>query len=184
MAKKSKSKNSGGNTSNAKNIKALINQNKMVEQQNAEAERRKREEEEARAAAKREKEEALKAQEEAKQVSADQVISPEGEVSSVSDAEAKPTKEPEKKVKGAQEKEVSKKDLKAKKKADPERRTMKKRIKETMSELKKVSWPSFKDVVKKTGVVLAVVIFFGIVLWIFDFVGHIFYNLLQGSPLL
>ncbi|MBR4270164.1 MAG: preprotein translocase subunit SecE [Clostridia bacterium] len=59
---------------------------------------------------------------------------------------------------------------------------MKKRIKETISELKKVSWPSFKDVVKKTGVVLAVVIFFGIVLWIFDFALNIIYKLLQGQP--
>ena len=180
MAKKSKSKNSGGNTSNAKNIKALINQNKMVVQQNAEAEKRKKEEQEAREQAKREREEALKAKEEAKSVTADQVISPEGEVvADKPEPKSEPKAEPTK-----SKKELSKKELKAKKKADPERRTMKKRIKETMSELKKVSWPSFKDVVKKTGVVLAVVIFFGIVLWIFDFIGHIFYNLLQGSPLL
>ena len=44
MAKKSKSKKSSGNTSNAKNIKALINQNKMIEKENAEAEKRKQEE--------------------------------------------------------------------------------------------------------------------------------------------
>ncbi len=179
MAKKSKSKNSGGNTSNAKNIKALINQNKMVVQQNAEAERRKKEEEEARAKAKLEREEALKAQEAAKAVAADEVISPEGEVVETPAKKQTEKKEADKKEK---EKESKQKDLKAKRKADPERRTMKKRIKETMSELKKVSWPSFKDVVKKTGVVLAVVIFFGIVLWIFDIVGQIFYKLLQGQP--
>ena len=51
-----------------------------------------------------------------------------------------------------------------------------KRIKETASELKKVSWPSFGSVIKKTGVVLAVVLIFAVVLfgvdrllaWLFD----------------
>ena len=180
MAKKSKSKNSGGNTSNAKNIKALINQNKMVVQQNAEAERRKKEEQEAREAAKREKEERLKAEAQAKEaakVEANEVIAPDGKV------EENKTKTQEKDAKADAKTAASKKDAKgAKKKVDPERRTMKKRIKETISELKKVSWPSFKDVVKKTGVVLAVVIFFGIVLWIFDFALNIIYKLLQGQP--
>ncbi len=43
-----------------------------------------------------------------------------------------------------------------------------KRIKETTSELKKVTWPSFGTVVKKTGVVLAVVIIFAVVLFGID----------------
>ena len=43
-----------------------------------------------------------------------------------------------------------------------------KSLKETGNELKKVSWPSFKDVVKQTCVVLAVVLVFGIVLFGFD----------------
>ena len=43
-----------------------------------------------------------------------------------------------------------------------------KRIKETTSELKKVTWPSFGTVVKKTGVVLAVVLIFAIVLFGID----------------
>ena len=43
-----------------------------------------------------------------------------------------------------------------------------KRIKETTSELKKVTWPSFGIVVKKTGVVLAVVIIFAVVLFGID----------------
>lgn len=43
-----------------------------------------------------------------------------------------------------------------------------KRIKETTSELKKVTWPSFGTVVKKTGIVLAVVIIFAVVLFGID----------------
>ncbi len=41
-------------------------------------------------------------------------------------------------------------------------------IKETNSELKKVSWPTFKNVVKQTGVVLAVVVIFAVVLFGID----------------
>lgn len=43
-----------------------------------------------------------------------------------------------------------------------------KSIKDTGNELKKVSWPSFKEVVKQTGIVLVFVIVFGIVLFGFD----------------
>ncbi|MDD4351143.1 MAG: preprotein translocase subunit SecE [Clostridia bacterium] len=43
-----------------------------------------------------------------------------------------------------------------------------KAIKETSSELKKVSWPGFKKVAKQTGVVLAVVFILGIVLFGID----------------
>lgn len=44
-----------------------------------------------------------------------------------------------------------------------------KKLKETGSELKKVSWPSFVEVLKKTGIVLAVVLFFGLILFGIDF---------------
>lgn len=37
------------------------------------------------------------------------------------------------------------------------------------SELKKVSWPSFATVVKNTGIVLAVVIFFTLIIGVADF---------------
>ena len=36
------------------------------------------------------------------------------------------------------------------------------------SELKKVSWPTFKTVVKNTGIVLLVVLFFGVLILGFD----------------
>lgn len=43
-----------------------------------------------------------------------------------------------------------------------------KAIKETFSELKKVTWPSFGEVVKQTGIVLVVVLVFLVVLIGFD----------------
>lgn len=43
------------------------------------------------------------------------------------------------------------------------------KIKDVFSELKKVSWPSFLDVLKKTGVVLGVVVIFVILITAFDF---------------
>ncbi len=42
------------------------------------------------------------------------------------------------------------------------------KIKDIFSELKKVSWPSFSNVVKKTGVVLVVVLAFLVVITAFD----------------
>lgn len=42
------------------------------------------------------------------------------------------------------------------------------RTKETMSELKKVTWPKFGTVVKNTGMVLAVVLIFGLVVFGID----------------
>ena len=43
------------------------------------------------------------------------------------------------------------------------------KIKESFSELKKVSWPSFPKVVKQTGVVLLVVAIFLVIIGAFDF---------------
>lgn len=43
------------------------------------------------------------------------------------------------------------------------------RIKDTFSELKKVSWPTFPKVVKQTGVVIVVVLVFLVVITAFDF---------------
>lgn len=54
-----------------------------------------------------------------------------------------------------------------KKNAKP-KKSLGKMAKETTSELKKVSWPTFPQVVKQTGVVIAVVIVFTAVLFGFD----------------
>ena len=43
------------------------------------------------------------------------------------------------------------------------------KFKDVFSELKKVSWPSFLEVLKKTGIVLAVVLVFLVVITAFDF---------------
>lgn len=50
------------------------------------------------------------------------------------------------------------------------------KVKETMSELKKVSWPSFGKVVKQTLVVLGVTIFFTLVLFAIDQLLGLGYN--------
>ncbi len=57
-------------------------------------------------------------------------------------------------------KKDSKKDKKKEKKGGIVKKT-----KETVSELKKVTWPSFGEVVKKTGVVIAFVVIFGLFLF-------------------
>ncbi len=43
-----------------------------------------------------------------------------------------------------------------------------KSLKDTGNELKKVTWPGFKQVVKQTGIVLAFVLVFGVVLFGFE----------------
>ena len=42
------------------------------------------------------------------------------------------------------------------------------KLKDVFSELKKVNWPSFAKVIKQTGVVLAVVLVFLVVIMLFD----------------
>ena len=67
--------------------------------------------------------------------------------------------------------EVKAKDVaKDKKKKEKSKKPNKiaKALKDTGNELKKVSWPGFKQVVKQTGIVLAFVIVFGVVLFGFD----------------
>lgn len=57
-----------------------------------------------------------------------------------------------------------KKDKKDKKKKEGKGGVVKK-TKETMSELKKVTWPTFGEVVKKTSIVVAFVLIFGVFLF-------------------
>lgn len=59
-----------------------------------------------------------------------------------------------------------KKDKKAKKKDKKDNVFKKtgKKLKETNSELKKVTWPTFGKVVKQTGVVISIVLIFAVVL--------------------
>lgn len=67
--------------------------------------------------------------------------------------------------------EVKAKDIaKNKKKKDKVKQPNKivKSMKDTANELKKVTWPKFKDVVKQTGIVLVFVLVFAVVLLGFD----------------
>lgn len=66
------------------------------------------------------------------------------------------------------EKSVDAKDAKKDKKKDKKKDNKKsliKKTKETASELKKVTWPSFSEVVKKTGIVIAFVVIFGLLIF-------------------
>lgn len=77
------------------------------------------------------------------------------------------------------ENKKSKQDKSKKNKVD--KKSIAKRIKETGSELKKVSWPSFGKVAKSTLVVIVVVIFFTIALFGIDYVLNLLFNLLTPS---
>lgn len=73
-------------------------------------------------------------------------------------------------VPAKEEKKAVKEDKNAKNKKEkkPKEKKFRRKVRETVSELKKVSWPSFGEVCKKTGIVLSVVVIFGIVLFGLD----------------
>lgn len=83
--------------------------------------------------------------------------------------------EPEKKVQG----QVVKQKNNKKKEKKPSK--IAKRVRETNSELKKVTWPSFSTVVKKTGVVLAVVVIFTVILFGIDRLLSLLFNFVTSS---
>ncbi len=64
--------------------------------------------------------------------------------------------------------EVKAKDVKKKKEKANKPNKVGKALKDTKNELKKISWPKFKDVVKQTSVVLVVVLVFTLVLFGLD----------------
>lgn len=63
---------------------------------------------------------------------------------------------------------MAKKETKPSKQAKTSQPQKKSRIKETFSELKKVSWPSFVKTMKHTGMVLSVVLIFGLLVFGLD----------------
>ena len=69
------------------------------------------------------------------------------------------TKADKKEDKKSKDKE---KDKKKSKKKEKKNGGLGKKTRETMSELKKVTWPTFGEVVKKTGIVIAFVVLFGL----------------------
>ncbi len=94
---------------------------------------------------------------------------------STDDGMLNPAKE-EKNVKVEnKQKNKDSKDIKTKKEKKPKDKKLRRKARETVSELKKVTWPSFGEVCKKTGVVLSVVIIFGLVLFGLDtLLGYLF----------
>jgi len=75
--------------------------------------------------------------------------------------------------------EKAKKDKKEKNK---NKRTIITKIKDTGAELKKVRWPTFRKALKQTGVVLAVVLIFGLVVFALDFGVFQWFNRLLTDP--
>lgn len=77
--------------------------------------------------------------------------------------------------------EQKERDAKKKAKVKKDKKSLGKKLKETGSELKKVTWPKFSTVAKSTGVVIAVVVFFTVVLFGFDTVLGLLYDLATHS---
>lgn len=99
-------------------------------------------------------------------------------LSAVSDvAKAEGTKPSENKKKLEDKKNPKNKNKKDKK----EKGKLKRKTRETLSELKKVTWPSFGEVCKKTGVVLVVVLVFAVVLFGIDYGLGALMTLLTGK---
>ena len=92
-----------------------------------------------------------------------QPISAENET--VANEKVESSKEVKSKDKKADKTEKSKKQKKSK---DKKQNKMAKRLKETSSELKKVTWPKFTTVLKQTGVVLLVTALFLLVVFGID----------------
>jgi len=68
----------------------------------------------------------------------------------------------------------------AKKDTSDKPNKFKQTTKETLNEVKKISWPSFKTVLKQTGIVIAVVVVFALVIFGFDRLLSLAYNALIG----
>lgn len=45
-------------------------------------------------------------------------------------------------------------------------------LKDLRGELKKVTWPSAKDVIKNVGIVIVCVLVVGVCIWVFDYLAH------------
>lgn len=75
---------------------------------------------------------------------------------------------------------MAKSNVSAKKPKEKKKSRIKTWFREIRSELKKISWPSVGEVVAKTGIVLAVVAFFLVVVYAFDSLLAFLFTLLIG----
>ena len=98
----------------------------------------------------------------------------------VATEEVKTSSKVEEKAKNKDNKD-KKVDKKGKKEKVKEKGKLAIKARETTSELKKVTWPTFKDVVKRTGVVLAVVVIFAVILFGIDSLFGFLFGLLTGN---
>jgi len=99
----------------------------------------------------------------------------QAEVESAQQVEvAKASKEP------AVVKAEKKQKMEKNKKNPKEKGKFKKKAKETISEIKKVTWPTFGEVCKRTGVVLVVVLVFALVIFGIDYGLGALVGLLRG----
>lgn len=100
---------------------------------------------------------------------AEEVVIEEAEVEKAETVEEKKDAKSEKSDKTAEkskaEEKKKQKDKNKKGKKKENKKGLVKKTKETASELKKVTWPTFGDVVKKTGIVIAFVVIFGLLIF-------------------
>lgn len=100
---------------------------------------------------------------------AEEVVIEEADKAEVEKAETVEEKKDAKSDKTAEKSKVEEKkkqkDKNKKGKKKENKKGLVKKTKETASELKKVTWPTFGDVVKKTGIVIAFVVIFGLLIF-------------------
>lgn len=79
-----------------------------------------------------------------------------------------------------QQKQEKLKNKKQKKEKKEKKGGLFRKLKEAWSELKKVTWPGFSSVVKKTCVVIVVVLIFTVVIFGIDYLLGLLYNLFMS----
>ena len=85
---------------------------------------------------------------------------------------------PEEELNAAPAKEKKSKEEKAAKKAKGNR--IVRWFREMKSELKKVQWPTWKQVLKNTGIVILCVLVVGVFIWVFDALAHLIIQALMN----
>ncbi len=88
--------------------------------------------------------------------------------------------EQEKRDNAPQESVSSEKKAKAPKEKKKKPNAVLRWLKDLKGELKKVTWPSLKDVVKNVGIVILCVLIVGVFIWVFDFLARAVIDALLG----
>lgn len=85
---------------------------------------------------------------------------------------AEPAAEETQSVKKSKEEKAADKKAKEKAKKKAKGNRFSRWLREMRSELKKVQWPSWKQVLKNTGIVILCVLVIGVFIWVFDLLAH------------